>query len=87
MDWILWTLLAVVIFVAAGGLLRTRKTTQGFDPAAYPYDPSPSVRDSLEEDNEVESIRLIRAETGLGLKDGRDLSRYLKSKLERSDQE
>jgi hypothetical protein len=87
MDWFLWILLAAAILLAGTGLLRKGKTKQEFDPAAYSYRPSPAVRDSLEKDDEVGSIRLIRDETGLGLKDGRDLFRYLKSKLTSAEQE
>jgi len=87
MDWALWILLAVAILLAGTGLFRKRKATQEFDPATYSYRPSPAVHDALGKDNEVESIRLIRDETGLALKDGRDLFRYLKSKLESAEQE
>ena len=79
MDWLHWLLLAVVVILLPAQFSRRKKSDQAFDPATYSYSPSSVVLDSITKGNEIEAIRLIREETGLGLKEGRDLCRHLKA--------
>ncbi len=79
MDWLHWLLLAVVMLLLPAQFSRRKKEEQNFDPETYSYSPSSGVLGCITKGDEVESIRLIREETGLGLKDGRDLYRHLKA--------
>jgi hypothetical protein len=80
MTWIFGLLLlAVLILWFFTDIYRHKNGEPGFDPGAYSYRPSPAALDFIAGDDEIESIRLIRDETGLGLKDGRELYRHLKA--------
>ncbi|MDP6633508.1 MAG: hypothetical protein QGG42_01245 [Phycisphaerae bacterium] len=78
MDWLHWLLFAVVMFLLPAQFLQ-KKAEKVFDPETYSYSPSSGVLDFIAAGRELEAIRLIRHETGLGLKEGRDLCRHLKS--------
>jgi len=78
MDWMHWLLLSVVIVLLLEQFSRPGKAEKVFDPRTYSYNPSSQVLDFIAAGREIEAIRLIRDETGLGLKEGRDLCRHLK---------
>ena len=50
-----------------------------FEPKEYAYEPSAEVIAHLRAGEEVLGIRRIRAETGLGLRDGRDFYAHLRT--------
>jgi hypothetical protein len=79
MDLLHWLLLAVVAVLLPAQFSVRKKAGKVFDPETYSYGPSPSVLGGITKGDELESIRLIREETGLGLKEGRDLYRHLKA--------
>ena len=81
MDWLHWLLLAVVVLLLPAQFSRKKKGEQDFSPGTYSYSPSPRVLEAITKGDEIEGIRLIREETGLGLKDGRDLFRHLKAQV------
>ena len=80
MDWLHWLLLAVVVLLLPAQSSRRNKAEKAFDPETYSYSPSSGVLDFIATGEEIEAIRLIRDETGLGLKEGRDLCQHLKGR-------
>ena len=78
MDWMHWLLLAVVILLLPAQFSRKKKAEKVFDPKTYSYSPNPGVLDFIARGQELEAIRIIRDETGLGLKEGKDLCRHIK---------
>ena len=78
MHWSIWILLAVGVLFLFTTLFQEREAVQEFDPETYSYRPSSAVLDSIAKGDELESIKLIRDETKLGLKEGRDLYRHLR---------
>ena len=77
MPWYLWLLLACGFLYAADQLTAKASSRRAFDATSFEYQPSAKVIGLLHEGTKVEAISAIRAETGLDLKDGRDLCEFL----------
>ena len=69
----IWVLLLAGLAFYLVRTLSREPSSGGFDPASFSYRPSEEVAALLEAGDPIETIRAIRAETGLGLRDGRDL--------------
>jgi len=80
MPWWVWLIITVVLLQAAQRIFSTTEMGEPFNPRSYDYEVSPELARYIKDNQKIAGIKLIRNETGLGLKNSKDLYEYLQEK-------